>query len=150
MVAASSNFFRANLGPLDDRLLQRVDEWSGQQFAAHSVCRSAAGDAVLLAPCPTTKTKKSFGMAIRTLFKNWKAPLDLPEDWLEPLSQTEYETGAGVIEHVAPLTPSPQHVRVEPAMLADGVILQMLSPGFDERAEQMWRQLQQKQISCAA
>jgi hypothetical protein len=156
MVVASSNYFRANLGSLDESLLERLERWSRAQFAAHSLSRSPVGDTVLYASCPCGKTKKSFGMAIRTVFKNWRAPLELRDEWLEMISHADYEVGAGAPE-AARIKDEPWQPNVARTPVSDttpavstefeGAVKTRLSEGFDMRAGAMWRQLQT--ISCA-
>ena len=152
MAAASSQFFRINLGSLEDSTFQRLDEWCRTHFAAHSLSRGPAGEVLLYASSPSSKSKKSIGMTMRALFKNWSTPLELRDGWLEMITQTDYETGAGASEAAgAKEPPMVVHTPVLEATLVpsrfESNVITRLSEGFDMRAREMLRRLQT--ISCA-
>ena len=154
MAAASSQFFRINLGSLEDSTFQRLDEWCRTHFAAHSLSRGPAGEVLLYASSLSSKNKKSIGMTMRTLFNNWSAPLELRDGWLEMITQTDYETGAGASEAAGAKGKPPHPMVVHTPVLEapsvptkfEGNVMARLSEGFDMRAEDMLRRLQ---ISCA-
>ena len=155
MVAASSNFFRANLGHLDEDLLGRLHEWAQRNFSAHHVPRNSASVVVLRARCPgEPRTRKSFGMAMPALCKNWKVPLDLRGDWLELLSEAEYEASAAAVEHGA-ISTAPEGVLKKREQCADTgervriITRSELPDDFVERSLEMWRHLHNGAAPCA-
>ena len=87
----ASEYFRVNLGALDQATEKRTAEWAQANCVAHRSVRTQDGDVVMHAQRGEKKTYKSHAMAIRTLFRNWGVPLEgAAGDWLVLLSSGQF------------------------------------------------------------
>ena len=93
-------------------------------------------------------------MAMPALCKNWKVPLDLRGDWLELLSEAEYEASAAAVEHGA-ISTAPEGVLKKREQCADTgervriITRSELPDDFVERSLEMWRHLHNGAAPCA-
>ena len=123
---------------------ERLEKWAADSCAVHKLTRGPDGTATLWAQRPESRSSKSMKVMLRTVFANWKSPLqDLGPDWLVLLSPEEFASAlqGHHQQKAAPLTKPP--VTASPPRDV-GQTLTALSEGFDQRSWAAW-----EAITCA-
>ena len=156
MTEPTSHFFIARVGAAAPDLESRLVQWASSSCQAHCVVRDVDGRIALYLHRKDAKTVRAMQSLIRTLTGRWGLHMgDLGKGWLELCTEEDYKAAAST-------TPCTSRVRVEPPQIEErataplrpcveaGVILHALPPGFDERSQEMYRQLLMLRESAVA
>ena len=153
MTEPTSHFFIARVGAAAPDLESRLIQWASSSCQAHCVVRDDDGRVSLYLHRKETKTVRAMQSLIRTLTSRWGLHMgDLGKGWLELCAEEDYKAGASAAcgETKAPCA---SRVRVDLPQIEKrataplwpcakaGVVLHALSPGFDTRSREMYRQL---------
>ena len=179
MTEPTSHCFVARIGPAAPELVSRLVQWASASCQAHCVARSG-DDISLYLQRQDAKTVRSMQSWLRKLTARWGLPMgDLGKGWLEMCTAEDVqmaaraecggsEAASAACAQAAPAQEQSRCARAErgprsappaleappcaeaAALLADGVILHELSPGFDCRAEEMYQQLAMRRGSAMA
>ena len=145
-MAATSRFFRANLGKLELDTIKRIEAWASAQPGKHVLTQ--IDENTVLHGEREDKPRKSHMVALRTTFKNWGESNKLEQGFLTLISRDEFDAAT---QAVTPQEPSVPSARTEPfsPTTCRTTFRESLSRGFDARAQQMMAALQRSgQISC--
>ena len=133
MTEPTSHFFIARVGAAAPDLESRLVQWASSSCQAHCVVRDGDGRVALY-------------------LHRWGLYMgDLGKGWLELCTEEDYKAAASTACDET-TTPCTSRVRVDPQIeerataplrpcVEAGVILHALPPGFDERSQEMYRQL---------
>ena len=156
MVLATSEYFWADLGSLDQALESRVAEWARGAFDACAVLRTPGGRVELYARRGEPRSSKSLKMMLRSLFHNWNQALEMEDNsWLQLLTREEFLRAAGGAEEESRAPPPSESTPTAdapspPRRVWEGVF-GALPPDFDERALRAYHQLKgQRLVPCRA
>ena len=164
---ATSSYFAANLGNLDQVIIERLQKWAAASAAEHAIRRHADGSVTLYASRAAAKTARQYQSLLRTLSSHWKMPFGkLDSGWLSLLTEHEYRAVVGATNErreseVAVHSQCQDQARLnapqsqaEPA--ASCMYPLSLTDGFDERAQVLYDSLrangalQPHTVACAA
>ena len=162
MTEPTSHFFIARVGAAAPDLESRLVQWASSSCQAHCVVRDVDGRIALYLHRKDAKTVRAMQSLIRTLTGRWGLHMgDLGKGWLELCTEEDYKAAASTACNET-TTPCTSRVRVEPPQIEErataplrpcveaGVILHALPPGFDERSQEMYRQLLMLRESAVA
>ena len=153
MTEPTSHFFIARVGAAAPDLESRLVQWASSSCQAHCVVRDGDGRVALYLHRKDAKTVRAM---------RWGLHMgDLGKGWLELCTEEDYKAAASTACDET-TTPCTSRVRVEPPQIEErataplrpcveaGVILHALPPGFDERSQEMYRQLLMLRESAVA
>ena len=154
MTEPTSHFFIARVGAAAPDLESRLVQWASSSCQAHCVVRDVDGRIALYLHRKDAKTVRAMQSLIRTLTGRWGLHMgDLGKGWLELCTEEDYYRAAASSACDKTMAPCASRVRVEPPQTEErataplwpcveaGVVLHALSPGFDTRSREMYRQL---------
>ena len=160
---ATSCYFAANLGNLDQVIIERLQKWAAASAAEHAIRRHADGSVTLYASRAAAKTARQYQSLLRTLSSHWKMPFGkLDSGWLSLLTEHEYRAVVGATNerqcevnrpHDQARLNAPRS-QAEPG--ASCMYPLSLTDGFDERAQVLYDSLrangamQPYTVVCAA
>lgn len=134
---ATSKYFSAELGGLDQDLQQQLEAWMGSQYANASLLTSDGG-ATLLAESKSERTAKSHKMSIRNVWKK----LGFAPDFLKLLSADDFQHAMGQAGGHEQASDTQSCVELPRLWGVDALgWYTSLSPGFDQRAEEIFAKL---------
>ena len=151
---ATSKYFVARVGALSPDVEARLARWAGESCAAHCLARDGGGNVTLYMQRTEAKTARGMNSLVRTLTGRWKMPLgNLGSGWLRLSNEEEFRAAA--LPPPPELRPPGDPAGPDQCRLSQDfdqrawILLQELSPGFDWRAEEMYRQLAMRRSSAA-
>ena len=152
MTEPTSQCFIARIGAAAPDLESRLVQWAGANCRAHCVVKDSEGGVSLYLQRKEAKTTRAMQSLIRTLTNRWGLHMgDLGKGWLELCTEEDYQAAASAA--CGATAPCASRVRVDTPQIEErataplrpcveaGVILHALPPGFDERSQEMYRQL---------
>ena len=161
MTEPTSQCFIARIGAAAPDLESRLVQWAGANCRAHCVVKDSEGGVSLYLQRKEAKTARAMQSLIRTLTNRWGLHMgDLGKGWLELCTEEDYQAAASVA--CGATAPCASRVRVDTPQIEErataplwpcaeaGVVLHELSPGFDRRSREMYRQLLMLQESAVA
>jgi hypothetical protein len=153
MTEPTSQYIVARIGAAAPDLESRLIQWASSSCEAHCIVRDDDGRVSLYLHRKESKTVRAMQSLIRTLTGRWGLHMgDLGKGWLELCTEQDYKAASSAARGVA-TAPCAPRVRVDPPHIEErataplwpcaetGVVLHALSPGFDTRSQDMYRQL---------
>ena len=153
MTEPTSHCFIARIGAAAPDLESRLVQWASSSCQAHCVVRDVDGRIALYLHRKDAKTVRAMQSLIRTLTGRWGLHMgDLGKGWLELCTEEDYKAASSAACGVA-AAPCASRVRVDPPQVEERataplwpsveacVVLHALSPGFDTRSQEVYRQL---------
>jgi hypothetical protein len=128
---ATSKYFSASLGGLDEDLRRQLGPWMSSRYVSGSLVTSDEGATTLHAESRDERSAKSHKLSLRNAWK-----LDFPPDFLALLSRDDFQDA--VAHATGPKeAPDTQSYVPEPYGVEALRCCTSLPPAFDQRAQEL-------------